>query len=77
MIMSKLAKKEEKAVKADTKSDTKPKDIRHDYHPHETTIKEMMIMKNVDYDEALHILRNPTPHETGEERSLRLSKSKK
>lgn len=45
-----------------------------EYNPTEVTIKEMMIMKNVDYDEAVRILKNPTPHETGEERSLRLSK---
>jgi hypothetical protein len=72
-----MSKEIKKAEKTEVKKETKPKDIRHDYNPHETTIKEMMIMKNVDYDEALHILRNPTPHETGEERSLRLSKSKK
>lgn len=40
-------------------SDTKT-DLRPDYNPSEVTIKEMMVVKNCSYEEALHILRNPT-----------------
>lgn len=59
--MSKSSKKEE-TKKEVTKEETPKRDIRHDYNPSEPTIKEMMIMKNVDRDEAIRILRNPTPH---------------
>ena len=41
-------------------------DIRDDYNPSEPTIKEMMIVKNVDRDEAIRILRNPTPHKVND-----------
>ena len=61
----------------ETKKEESQKDIRDDYNPSEPTIKEMMLVKNVDREEAIRILRNPTPHETGNERSLRLSKKKK
>ena len=74
--VAKVEKKEDRVVKAEPKKESTSKEVVEEYSPSETTIKEMMLMKNVDYDEAVHILQNPTPHETGEERSLRLSKLK-
>ena len=58
----KEAKKEIKKEEEETQSG----DIRDDYNPSEPTIKEMMIVKNVDRDEAIRILRNPTPHKVND-----------
>lgn len=64
--MAKSTKKQEtkKDANKEVKEEPKSGDIRDDYNPSEPTIKEMMIMKNVDRDEAIRILRNPTPHKT-------------
>ena len=75
--MAKSAKKQEtkkeakKEVKEEPKKvikeeESKSGDIRNDYNPSEPTIKEMMIVKNVDRDEAIRILRNPTPHKVND-----------
>ena len=58
----KEAKKEIKKEEEETQSG----DIRDDYNPSEPTIKEMMVVKNVDRDEAIRILRNPTPHKVND-----------
>ena len=42
--------------------------------PSEASISEMMHMKGVGRKEAISIIQNPAPHETGEERSARLLK---
>lgn len=66
--MAKSIKKQEtkKEAKKEIKQEEEIQngDIRDDYNPSEPTIKEMMIVKNVDRDEAIRILRNPTPHKT-------------
>lgn len=47
-------------------------DIRPEYNPSDVSIKEMMAMKSCTYDEALHLLRNPTPHVDMEEERRKL-----
>ena len=72
--MAKSSKKVEvkKVVKKETekensvKEENVTKDIRDDYNPSEPTIKEMMLVKSVDRDEAIRILRNPTPHKVND-----------
>ena len=68
--MAKNTKKQEtkKEAKKEIKKEEEIQngDIRGDYNPSEPTIKEMMIVKNVDRDEAIRILRNPTPHKVND-----------
>lgn len=64
-------------AKATPKQEETSEDTRPDYNPSEVTITEMMHMKNVDRDEALRILRNPTPPIDLEEERSKAVKAKK